>query len=314
MNGAGWRRSFLGAVPCSYGVIIIGPATPSQIAAPKPQPAPVPPQLDWIDQRILDLVHECEPVKLWAILNLVSHQLSPRNRDEGREVRMKLWHKVRRLIGLGLLFRIGRNSITTLKPATKSPGRSRRRRSRIVKKANPTNPVSRVMPPSQPEPGNKTCQPRAEVFVSNHNSKQTSWTGAVTESVSDAARQLARLPRNEPRKLTGWLHGQHCWRGRLLILPDGEIAPLLWCSRGRVLLRNYREMELPDYLRWGGRRERDVLFFKSPEATLLGSRKRGTRERPSALKSASARRNGAMPVRRGRRGRPSRTPYLLELR
>jgi len=104
MNGAGWRRSFLGAVPCSYGVIIIGPATPSQIAAPKPQPAPVPPQLDWIDQRILDLVHECEPVKLWAILNLVSHQLSPRNRDEGREVRMKLWHKVRRLIGPWLAF------------------------------------------------------------------------------------------------------------------------------------------------------------------------------------------------------------------
>jgi hypothetical protein len=133
--------------------------------------------------------------------------------------------------------------------------------------------------------------------------------------VSEAARQLARLPRNQPRKMTGWLHGQHCWRGRLLALPNGEVAPLLWCSRGRVVLSGYRDDPLVDehtefvnHLRWVARREHDVQLHKLPQAALLGSRKAGIKERPSLRKQEAARANGRLPPRPGRsRGRPSKS-------
>jgi len=43
--------------------------------------------------------------------------------------------------------------------------------------------------------------------------------------------------------------------------------------------------------------------YRLPEAVLLGHLKRGKKERASAVKAASSRRNGAMPVRPGSRGR-----------
>jgi hypothetical protein len=82
------------AVSVVNSMIIIGPAAAPQISSMKRPLTPALPQLDWIDQRILDLVHESEPVKLWQVLNRVSDELSPRGRAEGREVRMKLWQKV----------------------------------------------------------------------------------------------------------------------------------------------------------------------------------------------------------------------------
>jgi len=101
--------------------IFVAPESPLQTSKPTlpPPSLPIRPVLDWIDQRILDLVRECEPVKLWHVLNLVAEERSPRSRAEGRELRMKLWHKVRRLIGLGLVFRVGRNSVATVKPLAK---------------------------------------------------------------------------------------------------------------------------------------------------------------------------------------------------
>jgi hypothetical protein len=48
-----------------------------------------------------------------------------------------------------------------------------------------------------------------------------------------------------------------------------------------------------------------VDVVRNPHAVLLGRLKAGTVERPSALKAASARRNGRQPPRPGRRrGRP----------
>ena len=84
--------------------IFVAPESPLQTSKPTlpPPSLPIRQVLDWIDQRILDLVRECQPVKLWHVLNLVAEETSPRSRAEGRELRMKLWHKVRRLIGLGL--------------------------------------------------------------------------------------------------------------------------------------------------------------------------------------------------------------------
>jgi hypothetical protein len=135
-------------------------------------------------------------------------------------------------------------------------------------------------------------------------------SGNVPERISEAARRLAKLPRNQPRKLTGWLHGQQCWRGRLLALPDGEVAPLYWCCRGRVLLAGYRDDPLVDentefikHLLWAVRREKDVRLYKRPEAVLLGSGKAGVKERPSLRKQEAARANGRQPPKAGSRSR-----------
>jgi hypothetical protein len=49
-----------------------------------------------------------------------------------------------------------------------------------------------------------------------------------------------------------------------------------------------------------------IRRFKNPAAVLLGSRKRGIKERPSVTKASAARHNGNLPVRPGSRprGRP----------
>jgi hypothetical protein len=133
---------------------------------------------------------------------------------------------------------------------------------------------------------------------------------ADRESISQAAHTLAAMPRRIKRKWTGWLHGEHCWRGRRIVLPNGEVAPLLWCSRGRVLLQNSRDLPFRDWLAWAARREHEVRVYKHPSAIALGQRKKGLRECPSEQKSEAARRNGRQPVRKGSRPRgrpPSRT-------
>jgi hypothetical protein len=69
---------------------IIAPESAPQVFRPPSvtPPPPAPPKQDCLEQRILDLVRECEPLKLWQALNLLAEEMSPRNRDEGREVRL----------------------------------------------------------------------------------------------------------------------------------------------------------------------------------------------------------------------------------
>lgn len=73
--------------------VICAPPDAPQIPVPNPPPPPKPPRLDWIDERIIEVVREYEPLKLWQALNLASEEMSPRSRAEGREVRLKLWGK-----------------------------------------------------------------------------------------------------------------------------------------------------------------------------------------------------------------------------
>ena len=204
--------------------------------------------------------------------------------------------------------------MATFKFMAKPTIRRARRRKPCVAKTISTKSVSELIPPPHPKQACRPIPVRVQVVAASQVGQRSPSTEAKTESVQDtaqitqAAKTLARLPRRQKRKLTGWLHGQRCWRGRLLLLPDGEVAPLLWCNRGRVLLRNYRGMEVPDFLNWGGRREHDVRLHKSPEAVLLGSLKRGVRERRSELKASTARANGCSPCRNGKkRGRPPKS-------
>src|SRR5437016_873256 len=87
-------------------------APPAALAVSKPAPAAAtPPRLDWLDQHIIDLVRESEPVKLWQVLNVTAAEMCPRSRAEGRKLRLILWSKLRSLVRLGLVFRVGLNSV-----------------------------------------------------------------------------------------------------------------------------------------------------------------------------------------------------------
>jgi len=295
---------------------IVAPPEAPQIFKPAPLP-PKPSRLDWQDELLLERLHEAESCPIWSLLNLVADAQSPRDRTSGQLLRLQLWDRLKRLRRLGLAFTEGRNRVSSSKPAPAAQRPAVRGRRRTVRGLRAFRAVSAdtgsgsqqapcathqvqrqmVSEPSIP------CPPTIQI--------EKTVSGNVPERISEAARRLAKLPRNQPRKLTGWLHGQQCWRGRLLALPDGEVAPLYWCCRGRVLLAGYRDDPLVDentefikHLLWAVRREKDVRLYKRPEAVLLGSGKAGVKERPSLRKQEAARRNGAKPARRGPRGRP----------
>jgi hypothetical protein len=251
---------------------------------------------------------------VWSLLNVVADEQVPHDRTAGRLLRLQLWDRLKRLRKLGLVFFIGRNRISATKAdsARRRPGTRRRRRT--VASSRSILAVSGASSPTWFPLGCRDLAvenqavggtPQPNVLA---NEPDESKTAPDPAHVTQAAKFLACLPRKQPRKLTGWLAGEHCWKGRLLILADGEVAPLLWCSRGKVLLRNYRDMEFPDYLLWGGKREHDVRFHKCPAAVLLGQQKRGVRERRSERKAEVVRRNGRQPPRPGSRprGRPRR--------
>ena len=80
----------------------------------------------------------------------------------------------------------------------------------------------------------------------------------------------------------------------MVVLTDGEVAPVMWACRGRVLLQNYRDLPFGEWLFWAARREKDVILYKNPAAVALGQRKRGVLERPSAAKLRAARANGKL--------------------
>jgi hypothetical protein len=293
-----------------FNVIAAPPSAP-QIAVPTPLPPSKPPRLDPTDELLLEHLRDAGACPVWVLLNSVTDALMPPDRASGRLLRVQLWDRLKRLRKLGLAFTLGRNRISADKPdpTTRRHVRSRRQTVTGSRSAPAVSAVALstthdlrcpgIVPPDQ----GIVSSEQASALVTEP--EQTESAPAPSE-ITQAARSLARLPRSQPRRLTGWLHGEHCWRGRLVVLPDGERASILWCSRGRILLRNYRDLDFADYALWGARREHQVRFHKSPEAILLGSLKAGVKERPSRLKQDAARRNGCKPVRTGSRprGRP----------
>lgn len=279
------------------------------------------PKLDWIDKLLLERLRDAGTCKTWSLLNSIVDEQNPRDRTDGRLQRLRLLDRVKRLRALGLIFSVGRNNISDTKPS-KRRSTIRRRRPTVANTAS----ILAVSAPAkssahEAQRQGQQAQDQLNKGVSSPNSSaiDVAKTKSAEEAqrISQAASALARLPRNQNRRYTGWLRGKHCWRGRLLVLPNGEIAPLLWCSRGKVVLSGYRYDPLVDkhteflnYLRWVARREADVRLHKSPQAVLLGSRKSGIKEHPSLRKQEAARANGSMPTRRGRRGRPKKFTSL----
>ena len=270
--------------------------------------------------------HGPTPVALWKLINSLANARNPDYRARRRCWRLRYWGACRELLKAKLLVRHGPLIAPSEFACRPKPRSQDRRLFSPVKSKVPLLPSvgastsktggSSSVVTTAKEAGSGPQAPEIEVVVGNLSTldcPSETQSAPAPELVSKAASALARLPRNQPRKPTGWLHGQHCWRGRLLELPDGEVAALHWCSRGRVLLSGYREDPLVDentefirHLLWAVRREKDVRLHKRPEAVLLGSQKAGKVERRSEAKARAARLNGLRPCRPGkRRGRPT---------
>jgi hypothetical protein len=295
----------------------MAPVNRPQIAAPKPPP-PTPPRLDRLDEQIVSLVREHGPVKLWTVLNVVAEKEGARNRAAGRSARLDLWHhRVKRLKRLGLVFGRGRNELAVSNSDRERTRRRTRRRGASGGGLPRIQAVSAVSPADQDQQLQLTHPVGTEVFRRTEPPTSASTDSAKSESViapeqaSEAGRALSKLPRRQPRRWAGWLGGRHCWRGRLVVLSDGEVAPLIWCNWGRVLLQNVRDLPFREWLAWGAIREHQVKLWKNPAAVALGKRKSGVVETRSEAKAAAARRNGGKPCRPGKiRGRP-RTAHLF---
>jgi hypothetical protein len=291
--------------------VIAAPPSAPQIAAPAPPPPSKPPRLDPMDELLLAHLRDAGTCPVWVLLNSVADAIMPPDRTSGRLLRLKLWDRLKHLRKMGLAFSVGRNWISDTKPDPTTRRHVHGRR-QTVTGSRSAPAVSAVALSTTHDQRCHGCEPPDQAIVVSEQGSALVTEPEKTESapapaeITQAGRSLACLPRSQPRRLTGWLHGEHCRRGRLVVLPDGERASILWCSRGRILLRNYRDLDFADYALWGARREHQVRFHKSPEAILLGSLKAGVKERPSRLKQDAARRNGCKPVRTGSRprGRP----------
>jgi hypothetical protein len=155
--------------------------------------------------------------------------------------------------------------------------------------------------------------------------KPTSHADLLKEAASQAGQVLAirrrialRPSGPDRRRWTGVVFGRRAWVGQPVILPDKTVGWIKLAQAGLVCVRTCAfEPEIGavhDYM------EATALKpYRLPEAVLLGSLKRGKKERTSAVKAAASRRNGAMPPKPGSRprGRPRKRkqePTIQRLR
>jgi hypothetical protein len=295
--------------------IITAPPEAPQVSVPPPQPRPAP-QLDDIDKEIISLVREHGRVKIWTLLDRVAENKGAQSRVEARNYRQRLWqYWVKRLMWLKLIFPVSRNELVAVKPDTRPAGRRPRRQGRTVSKSLASAPVSAGNPADQlstpslnyPVPAKRVESTTTPAFE-NAYAKNTE-TAPDPAQVTEAAHRLACLPRFPKRQWSGIVGSVRCFRNMLIQLPDDRVVYALGAKRGRVMFTSQPDGPIGsvDGLRrdWGVVPAHLVEVVKDPAAMLLGSLKRGVRERKSEAKASAARSNGAKPCKPGRkRGRP----------
>ncbi len=125
----------------------------------------------------------------------------------------------------------------------------------------------------------------------------------MTPSLAGAVLSARRRSDGKHHIYTGKISGRR--RQRFSMVKWCGVNGLLLCAfRGQVVLcwMDYSSENIPQVR---GVPANDVEPVALPAARLLGAMKSGVKERPSKMKAASSRRNGASPCRPGRRrGRP----------
>lgn len=256
-------------------------------------------------------------MKIWSLLNVLADEEGPKNRAEGRNLRIHLLAKLQRLNRLGFVFFSGRNLVSPVKPEPTLTKMVSRRSKRTVREEPGFRAVSETGTSSFYTTSNPLDAPANAMNARKHASGRVSGQTGKTESafsserITAAARSLAYLPRNEKRKWSGWIDGERCWRDRPIVLPTGEIAFIWGVLRQKVVITLDKGQLLGGYFgdggpqRWFVLSASDVRLFRNGSAQLLGKLKKGVKEKPSVRKAAAARTNGSRPCHLGkRRGRP----------
>ena len=297
-----------------------------------PPSPPKPVVRELADCRVLHYLRERQgqPCHVMQMLNALTKLDRPRNRMERR--RSFRWHLERLPILLreGVIRRCGRKHVILLArgqalPPTPSPVGPRRAEVEYAKRlAIEARLHALAVHRREPQPelaavANEPISESDECALHPVPPEQAPVVAEpsltpddLLEAVHLSAVALARLPRKPKRKWSGWIDDRNrIWRGRHIVTPEGDVMGAAIAHRGRVLAYHLAD-EVPHGVRpFRALTVDQVQLWRNPAAIVLGSRKAGVRERPSAVKQATARRNGAMPCRPGkRRGRPRGKPDL----
>ena len=263
-----------------------------------------------------------KPVVLWSLINSLANARNPDYRAVRRCWRLRYWGACRELFRVRLLFRHGgqialSDFATSPRPGTRARGTPRR--SQGEHRLSPsvgesTSETGGSKPVGQQAQTATKCEqaPVNEMVVGTASMlTRTPETESVPtpELVSAAARQLARLPRRAVRRWSGWLTDDvRSFRNMRVRLPGSAEAFIFGVLRRRLVYTREPDGLLGDTAgvgkSWGVVRADQVQIIKNEHAVTLGKRKAGVREAFSQRKAQAARRNGAMPTRRGQRGRP----------
>ena len=295
---------------------IMAPAAAPQIPAAQPPP-PHQPRLDWLDEKIVETLRDSGVCPIWSLLNVISEEEAPNSRADARKLRIKLWQKIKHLRRFGLLYTVGRNSVS---PTPLDAGMRRlfrkSRRPTVRRTASfcavSAQNSSQIAKPPEPKQLILREADNAKQLASERTQKPEETKSALSaEQIAQAARSLAQRPRRVRRKWSGWIGRIHCWRDQQVILPTGESCFIFGVLRGQAVITFDRGRLLGGYFgdggpqRWTVVAADQVTVYKCPEAQLLGRLKAGCREKPSVRKRFACIQNGRRPCAPGKhRGRP----------
>jgi len=303
-------------------VIVSPPNAPQTPIAQPVSPAPL--RLDRVDEQILETLTLAGRygLSVWTLLDRVADARNPSSRAERRSLRLDAWHRLKRLVHGGHVHWFGRKSVSKWKLP-----RMNVRRRRRSKPGSTSETMSAI---DDENPCNKFA---SNLFDNNQRSRWLEWAESETKNaraistetqpepanlrearkakVRSAAQYLARLPRGVKRKLSGYIGATRIWRGRPILLLNGEACYAYGAVRGKVIWSRHEQGLHGGFggepFDWGVIPASEVRLWKNPHAVTLGRAKAGSREKPSLAKRIACRRNGCQPCRPGRRrGRPRR--------
>jgi hypothetical protein len=297
--------------PRSYTMIVIAPLNAPQVYVPP---------LNGVEHPLAPEVmnamlrYGSRPISLWTIVNSLANARNPACRAQRRSWRLRYLCACRELLKFKVIYRHG-GHIATSNFAPRPRAKSPRRLPPSVGRSASGNGGSNVTAVPVETAATRTQAPENEVVVASRNTvkaTQESKSAPAPYIVSAAASALARLPRRPKRSWSGWIGSTRSYCGMPIRLPTGEAVFAFGALRGRVIWSREPGV-LTDgvdgaRIHWGVLPADRVTVVASDAARLLGSRKRGVRERRSVLKIASARLNGRLPPRPDSRprGRPKR--------
>jgi hypothetical protein len=287
-------------------------AAPPQVRIPGPVPHPR--KSDRVDQEIMAILQRAGRygAPIWGTLGEVANSQNPLSRAERRAFRLEAWHRLKNLLRLGMIYRVGRKNVSLWK----LPRLSVRRRRRCV-------PGSTLQVDPKPDDRNPSKQFTVNLLSERERSGVPTKIMPKTESAGyqcsppqsrdrdrpstqearAAAQSLTALSRTPKTKLSGFVGDKRIRRGQPVLVNERP-GFAYGARRGKVLIffdaqysfKPGHSAVVP---------ASDVTIVKNAAAVTLASLKFDRKEKPSTSKQKAARTNGKCPCGVGKvRGRP----------